>query len=736
MSPATGDPRSISPAALTASVVICAYTMERWTWVQAAVRSALTQTVPPQEVLLVVDHNEQLLDVAAACLRGVRVVANTGPRGLSGARNTGVEHAVADVVAFLDDDAEAAPQWLALLLAAYDENVIGVGGWVEPSWQAERPAWFPDEFGWVVGCSYRGLPTRRTRVRNPIGANMSFRREVLLAAGGFSSSLGRVSTVPVGCEETELAIRAQARLPGTFVLLEPGATVRHHVTGQRATFRYFRRRCWSEGLSKARVSRLVGSGPGLDAERGYVTRTLSRGAWRGLREGARGDLGGPARAGAIVAGLAWTAAGYGWGRLTIRAPAATHPQLSTFAGAAPTGGMPALGAPCTDPTRRSDALSSFSPPAGGPAAHRFTPTSSVDFDLHGLLHMSVDASAPAVLQLADMFACFRTDTPPLTRADGRPDLFVSAPPEDIADLAKMETEYSYDERSLLMHAARAQVVDDDGQYRLHGSSELLTSALPLVDRLTVTKGAAMFHAATVEFRGHGIALPAAGGTGKTSTIAKLMKRRDDYGFMGDDWAFLADDQRMLGFAKPMFIKPHHRPLYPHLFEGTRKPLVPVALSRPVGRLTTVVHPYVIRYPRLASASRRWSPEHRMVMPHEALPHNRVTTQAPLAVCVYLERFDGPRPRLHEVTKEWMVDRMVGNFHIELPSHSQHMFTAMAACNLLPAREHFADKSHVLSKALEGIPTYLMQVPAAESPDVASDIIVSHLDRVLHDLGVA
>ena len=99
----------------------------------------------------------------------------------------------------------------------------------------------------------------------------------------------------------------------------------------------------------------------------------------------------------------------------------------------------------------------------------------------------------------------------------------------------------------------------------------------------------MIHAATVAYRGQAIALPAAGGTGKTSTMAKLM-RREGWTFMGDDWAFLSDDAQLLGYEKPMFIKPHHRPIYPHLFEGARKPLVPVRLSRGVGRVTTVVHP--------------------------------------------------------------------------------------------------------------------------------------------------
>jgi glycosyltransferase involved in cell wall biosynthesis len=293
------------------SVVICAYTDKRWEDVLAAVRSVEQQQVRPLEVILVVDHNPSLYERLRAALPDVRVVENQGERGLSGGKNTGVALARGDVVAFLDDDAIAEPEWLQWLGAGYtDPAVMGVGGLTLPLWETGRPRWFPTEFDWVVGCTFTGRPPGL--VRNLLGGNASFRREAFEIGGGFESRLGRStrSTRPLGCEETEFCIRLGQRRPESFFVFEDRAVIWHRAPADRERFSYFRSRCYAEGLSKAVVTRSVGAGDGLSAERSYVARTLGRGMARGLGEALHGDGAGLARAGAITVGLAATTAGY------------------------------------------------------------------------------------------------------------------------------------------------------------------------------------------------------------------------------------------------------------------------------------------------------------------------------------------------------------------------------------------------------------------------------------------
>ena len=302
------------------SVVVCAYTLERWTVLTSAIHSILSQVRPVDEVILVIDHAPALLDAARAEFTHDRVtiIENSGPRGLSGARNSGVAAASRSIVAFLDDDATATPDWASRLMGWYaDPAVLGVGGSSVPNWSgARRPAWFPEEFDWVVGCTYRGMPVRPSAVRNLIGSNMSFRRALFAEIGGFDPSVGRVGTAPVGCEETVFCILVAARFPGGRIMYDPAVRVDHHLPPNRSTWRYFRARCYAEGRSKAVVSGLVGSRQGLASERSYVRRTLPAAAMRGIVEAVRTRRVAPlARTAAIVVGLAITGTGYVVGRV-------------------------------------------------------------------------------------------------------------------------------------------------------------------------------------------------------------------------------------------------------------------------------------------------------------------------------------------------------------------------------------------------------------------------------------
>lgn len=295
------------------SVLLCVYTEARWDDMLAAIASARAQTVPAGEIVIIVDHNPTLYQRLRAKFPDLRVIENEEPPGLSGARNTGIRAAQFDLVAFLDDDATAAPDWLEQMTKHLgDKRVLGVGSRADPNWVGiAPPPWFPEEFYWVIGCSYRGLPEQTAVVRNPFGGAMCIRKEAVVETGGFRTGIGRNAQRPMGCEETEFAIRATQHWPDRVFLYEPRAVIFHKVTPQRARFRYFLSRCYFEGVSKASMALEVGASDGLSEERSYTLRVLPAGVIRGLVDGVRfRSHHGPAKAAAIVAGFVATVAGF------------------------------------------------------------------------------------------------------------------------------------------------------------------------------------------------------------------------------------------------------------------------------------------------------------------------------------------------------------------------------------------------------------------------------------------
>jgi glycosyltransferase involved in cell wall biosynthesis/GT2 family glycosyltransferase len=307
--------------AFRTAVIICAYTDQRWQQLVEAIESVQAQSLPADEIIVVIDHNPALLQRVQERFPSVTVTENSQEKGLSGARNSGILLTKADLVGFVDDDAIVEKDWLKKLsqIVQADPLIMGAGGRIIPKWEGQAPKWLPEEFYWVVGCTHKGVPETTAEVRNLIGANMVVRREAFDRVGGFINGIGRVDTIPLGCEETEFCIRTRQAVPQTRFIYDPNTVIYHNVPVKRTGWSYFRDRCYAEGLSKALVSKLVGQQDGLSAERTHVLKTLPKGFFKGIGDAFKGDLHGIQRAAAILLGLYLTTLGYVKGRMSKNA---------------------------------------------------------------------------------------------------------------------------------------------------------------------------------------------------------------------------------------------------------------------------------------------------------------------------------------------------------------------------------------------------------------------------------
>jgi glucosyl-dolichyl phosphate glucuronosyltransferase len=295
----------------SAAVVVCTASHERAELLLACVDSIAAGGRPPDELFVVVDRNPALAAELTRRLPAKTTVLESSLGGLSHARNAGIAAASADVVAFVDDDVTVDRDWLGSVMEAFarDHAVLGVGGPIEPRWGADR-RWLCDELLWVVGCTYGGHRADAGPIRNPIGANMAFRRDRLVALGGFAAGFGKRGKTLGTCEETELSLRLErAEGPGR-ILFVPGARVRHYVPPTRISWRLLVRRSLSEGLSKGRLRRMY-SAPALGTEGDYVRHLLLHAVPALLARGIRRRDPTPlAGAVAVAASLLLTAAAF------------------------------------------------------------------------------------------------------------------------------------------------------------------------------------------------------------------------------------------------------------------------------------------------------------------------------------------------------------------------------------------------------------------------------------------
>lgn len=301
------------PVGLTAAVVVCTSSRRRVALVCDCIDALLAGDRKPDELIVVVDNNRSLASELAGLLPCDVRLLETRRQGLSGARNLGLAACRADVVAFVDDDATVDVRWLSTTLAAFaDPHILAVGGPVVPRWGGER-RWMCDALLWVVGCTYSGHREDAGPIRNPIGCNMAFRRRELVAVGSFATSFGKRGNALQTCDETELGLRLERAHGAGRIRYVPEARVHHFVPTTRVSWRHLIRRSLAEGIAKGRLQRIY-SLPAVGPERSYarllVTATVPRLLLDGVR---RGDRQSALGAGAILASLLVTAAGFAAG---------------------------------------------------------------------------------------------------------------------------------------------------------------------------------------------------------------------------------------------------------------------------------------------------------------------------------------------------------------------------------------------------------------------------------------
>ena len=227
------------PRATDLCVAIC--THNRPAQLRRALTALLAQTLPPAEILVV--DNAPVDDATRALIQRqfatVRYVCEPIP-GLDFARNRALTGTSCGIVAFIDDDAVAAPDWVAAIAAMFREHphmAVCTGKVTALSLETEGQRLFEANGGFDRGDTRICLPgdTRRRLygLRAPLiawvissgfGCSLAVRRQTLLDLGGFDEALDMGAALPGGGEHD---IIWRALNAGYEVIYEPTVQIRH-----------------------------------------------------------------------------------------------------------------------------------------------------------------------------------------------------------------------------------------------------------------------------------------------------------------------------------------------------------------------------------------------------------------------------------------------------------------------------------------------------------------------------
>ncbi len=247
------------------SVVICAFSLDRYDMTIECIDSVVNNTYDNNEIILIIDGNEKLkqrMESKFGQMDNIKIIGNDKNEGASVSRNLGVRQAKGEIIAFIDDDGYASHGWLERIVETFDNHpeICVIGGKLLPIYE-DKSGKLPEEILWIVGGTYKGHPENMQIVRNVFTGNMAVRRSVFDEVD-FEVMYDKKETflsyqLSHQLEDTLFCVRINNIRPNT-ILYDPEIVAYHHVPKEKLEIRFIVREAFFEGVLKAKLEHING----------------------------------------------------------------------------------------------------------------------------------------------------------------------------------------------------------------------------------------------------------------------------------------------------------------------------------------------------------------------------------------------------------------------------------------------------------------------------------------------
>lgn len=231
-------------------MVICAY--NRGKLIGEALESLANQTAPKRHFEIIIVDNNSTDNTPSVCKNFIKkhpdldakYVVETN-QGLSFGRNRGIAEAKYEIISYIDDDAYAKPDFIELIFNYFNKhpNTAGIGGKVTPRYETAEPVWMNKYLYGLVAKADLGNKTRKFKNKEyPVGCNMTYRKDILLQAGGFNNNLR--------WRADDKYINSKVKEITTEIVYLPELEVEHSIDDYRTSDENFKKICLEFGIGE------------------------------------------------------------------------------------------------------------------------------------------------------------------------------------------------------------------------------------------------------------------------------------------------------------------------------------------------------------------------------------------------------------------------------------------------------------------------------------------------------
>jgi len=239
------------------AVAICSY--DRYELLNKCIESVINQDYNKNEYeILIVDNSPKNINQDKfykkfnKATKSTRYLFEPIP-GLSQARNHALNECDSTLIAYIDDDAIAHPNWLTEVWNAYQnfEDSAGIiGGKIDPIWESAKPSWLHEKLISHFTVIDWGGSTRIAGENEWLaGANITFKSDFLKKINGFPTNLGRVGKGNILLSNEEISVLEQFVEAGYTKIYAPKAVVDHLVPDERLSQEWIRKRLAWQAVS-------------------------------------------------------------------------------------------------------------------------------------------------------------------------------------------------------------------------------------------------------------------------------------------------------------------------------------------------------------------------------------------------------------------------------------------------------------------------------------------------------